>query len=148
MAVLTFSSIIGRVGVGFLADKIGCKRTYFLTFCMMALALLWGKYTNQLWGFFLFAILFGIAWGGQAVLRFTFSAEMFGLVALGVITGVLGLTEATGAALGSYFAGFIFDLVGSYDIMFTLGIVLSIIGGVLAYFIKPVTVIIKCSGGK
>ena len=83
--------------------------------------------------------MYGISWGGQAVLRFTFSAEMFGLVALGVITGVLGLIEAGGAAFGSYFAGFIFDIVGNYDIMFVLGIVLSIFGGLMSYLIKPIT---------
>ncbi|AGA68994.1 sugar phosphate permease [Desulfitobacterium dichloroeliminans LMG P-21439] len=140
MAVLTFSSIIGRVGVGFLADKIGCRNAYFISFCTMGVALIWGGYTRQLWGLFLFATLFGISWGGQAVLRFTFSAEMFGLVALGVITGVLGLTEASGAAFGSFFAGYVFDLVGSYDIMFVLGIVLSVLGGIMSYFIKPIKI--------
>ncbi|MFZ7103513.1 MAG: MFS transporter [Peptococcaceae bacterium] len=137
MAVLTFSSILGRMGLGLLADKTASRTVYLLSFGIMITALFWGRFTDQLWGIFLFAVLFGISWGGQAVLRFTFTAEMFGLMNLGVITGILGLTEAGAAAFGSFFAGVVFDLAGTYKIMFTLGAILSLGGLVLAYLTKP-----------
>jgi len=103
----------------------------------MVIALITGKFSGQLGGLFIFAVLFGFSWGGQAVLRFTFSADMFGLVAIGVITSVLALLEATGAAMGSFIAGYIFDIIGSYDVMFTLGIGVSLFGALLSYLIKP-----------
>jgi MFS family permease len=138
-AALTISSMLGRVGLGILGDHIGNRRAYLASFLVMIVALFCGKYATHLRSIFIFAILFGIAWGGQAVLRFTFSAEMFGLGALGAITGTLGLTEAIGAAFGSYFAGYTFDKVGSYSIMFTLGLVLSLFGGMMCYCIKPLS---------
>jgi len=138
MAMLTFSSVLGRVGIGFLGDKVGCRNAYFITFLTMIMAFLCAKLTETLSVLFLFALLFGFSWGGQAVLRFTLSAEMFGLVSLGAITGFLGLTEAFAAALGSFIGGYIFDLFGNYQIIFTLGLVFSLVGLVLMFSVKPV----------
>ena len=137
MAVLTFSSVVGRIGVGILGDKIGCRKAYFLTFLTMILAFLCVKFTETLSVIFLFAVLFGFSWGGQAVLRFTLSAEMFGLVSLGAITGFLGLTEAFAAAFGSFIGGYIFDLFGSYQIIILLGLAFSLVGLVMLLSVKP-----------
>ena len=104
----------------------------------MIMAFLCAKLTETLSVLFLFALLFGFSWGGQAVLRFTLSDEMFGLVSLGAITGFLGLTEAFAAALGSFIGGYIFDLFGNYQIIFTLGLVFSLVGLVLMFSVKPV----------
>jgi len=45
--------------------------------------------------------------------------------------------EALASALGSYYAGYIFDLVGHYRHAFWMGITLSIAGIILAGLLKP-----------
>ena len=70
-------------------------------------------------------------------MRFSVTAEAFGLVSLGLIMGLLGLGEAFASALGSYFAGLIFDIVGHYHPAFWTGIFLSVAGIVLAGLLKP-----------
>jgi len=52
--------------------------------------------------------------------------------------GVFALPEAGGASLGSYFAGYMFDVFGNYDTAFWMGIAISIMGIVLAWLLKPV----------
>lgn len=136
-AVLMISSIIGRIGMGRVADAIGNRFAFMISFAATTLSLVWILITGELWGLHLFALVFGFGWGAQAVLRFSITAETFGLVSLGLIMGMLAIGEAVAAALGSYFAGFIFDILGHYRPVFYMGIVLSILGIIMAGFFKP-----------
>ena len=43
---------------------------------------------KELWTLYLFAVIFGFAWGGLAAGRALMLAEIFGLGSLGVILGV------------------------------------------------------------
>lgn len=137
-AVLMISSIIGRIGMGRVADAIGNRRAFMISYGATTVSLFWILITGELWGLYLFALVFGFGWGAQAVLRFSITAETFGLVSLGLIMGMLAIGEAVAAALGSYFAGFIFDILGHYQPAFWMGIVLSILGILMAGFFKPV----------
>lgn len=53
--------------------------------------------------------------------------------------GIFGFAEAAAAAFGSYFAGYIFDVVGSYNPTFWMGIAMAIMGIMLAWRLKPAT---------
>src|SRR5439155_1050701 len=46
--------------------------------------------------------------------------DVFGLEALGAITGLLALGWRSGAAVGPVFAGFVYDATGSYAVPFSL----------------------------
>jgi MFS family permease len=137
-AVLMISSIIGRIGMGKVADAIGNRLAFMISYAATTLSLVWILVTAELWGLYLFAFLFGFGWGAQAVLRFSITAETFGLVSLGLIMGILSIGEAVASALGSYFAGFIFDITSSYRPTFWMGIVLSILGILIAGRSNPV----------
>lgn len=137
-AVLMISSIIGRIGMGRVADAIGNRLAFMISYAATTISLLWILIAGELWGLYLFALVFGFGWGAQAVLRFSITAEAFGLLSLGLIMGMLSIGEAFAAALGSYFAGLIFDIVGDYRPAFWTGIVLSILGIVMAGIFKPV----------
>jgi MFS family permease len=138
LAALAGASTVGRIGMGRVADMIGNKRTLLISFAAMAAALGWGLVTTDLWGLYLFALVFGFSWGAQAVLRFAIASETFGLLSVGVIMASLGLAEAGAASFGSYFAGYTFDTIGNYDLAFFVGIAISIVGIFLAFTLKPV----------
>jgi len=137
IAALMFSSIAGRIGMGRVADAIGNRPAFMMSYAATTISLGWLLITDDLWGLYLFAVIFGFGWGAQAVLRFSVTAETFGLVSLGLIMGILGIGEAFASALGSYFAGVIFDIVGHYRPAFWMGIFLSIAGIILAGFLRP-----------
>jgi len=138
LAACTGASIIGRIGMGRVADMIGNKKALMIGYAATTVVLIWGLVAKDLWGLFLFALVFGFGWGAQAVLRFAVTSEAFGLVSLGVVMGVLTLAEAGAAGFGSYFGGHIFDVVGSYQPVFFMGIALSIIAILLSRLLKPV----------
>lgn len=132
VAVLTVSSILGRLSMG----QTSNKAAFTMAFAVTTFALVWGMLTRQLWGLYLFALVFGVGWGAQAVLRFVMAAETFGLGSVGLLMGALGFAESTAAATGSYFAGWAFDITGSYQPAFIAGIAVSLGGVVLTYLLR------------
>jgi MFS family permease len=139
LAVVIGASVFGRIGLGRVADIIGNRRGFIISFGTTALALLWLLVSRELWMFYVFAFVFGVAWGNQAVLRFSIASEYFGLASLGLIMGALGVGESMAAMLGSFIAGYIFDVFGNYNVMFFVGVGISAAGIVLAWLLKPAT---------
>jgi OFA family oxalate/formate antiporter-like MFS transporter len=137
LAVVIGASVFGRIGLGRVADIIGSRRGFIISFGVTALSLIWVLISKELWMFYLFAFVFGVAWGNQAVLRFAIASEYFGLASLGLIMGALGVGESVAAMLGSYIAGYIFDIFGNYHVMFWIGIAISVTGMILAVVLKP-----------
>ena len=136
LAVLSVSSIIGRIIMGHVADIIGNRLTLMIGYTSTAVILLWGLVAEDLWGLYLFALVFGFAWGAEAVLRFAITSETFGSVSLGLLMGTLVLAENGAAALGSYFGGYIFDVFGNYNLVFWIGIGVAILGVILSWLLK------------
>jgi MFS family permease len=136
LAVLTGSSMIGRIGMGRVADKIGNRPAFIISFAATAIILGWVLIAHSLWGLYLFALVFGFAWGAQAVLRFAVTSEVFGMVSLGLLMGLFGFAESVAATFGSYIAGHIFDVTGNYQQAFWAGIVVSVLGIALAWLLK------------
>jgi MFS family permease len=137
LAVLTAASMIGRIGMGRLADKIGNRPAFIISFAATAIILGWGLIAHSLWGLYLFALVFGFAWGAQAVLRFAVTSEVFGMVSLGLLMGIFGFAESGAATFGSYMAGHIFDVTGNYQQAFSTGIVISVLGIAFAWLLEP-----------
>jgi MFS family permease len=137
LAVVAGSSMIGRIGMGRMADLMGNRATFMISFGATTIALIWGLIAADMWKLYLFAFVFGFAWGAQAVLRFSITSEAFGLVSLGLLMGVFMVAESAAAAFGLYFAGYLFDISGSYQAAFWMGIGFSALGVLMAWRLKP-----------
>ena len=137
LAILIGSSMISRIGMGRLADMIGNRQAFMISFAIITAILTWGLVAEDLWELYLFGALFGFGYGAQAVLRFTITSDVFGVTSLGLVMGIFNFAESGAATFGSYFAGYIFDLVGNYQPAFGMCIVVSVIGIILAWQLKP-----------
>ena len=89
MAVIGVASIVGRVTVGTIADKIGTRRSLTVIFAFMAGSLIWMPLASGLYVLYLFAVVFGFGQGGESPLRPLVVAEQFGRGHVG-IQGCLG----------------------------------------------------------
>jgi MFS family permease len=114
LSVMAGCSVAGRVSMGFVSDKLGVRQTLNLCLILSTLALGWLFFAKGIWAFYLFAIAFGLAYGGIAPLVTLVPAELFGMKSLGVIIGTLMLYGTFGEAGGPPFAGYIYDMTGSY----------------------------------
>ena len=137
LAIIWGASSFGRLGMGRLIDYVGNRKTFIASFAMTTGALLIALWAKGLWMLYAFALLFGLAWGNQAVLRFSVASEAFGLASLGLIVGMLGIAESGSATAGAYIAGYIFDRMGHYNLVFWIGVVVSAAGALLAALLRP-----------
>lgn len=138
MAILSVSSILGRIIMGRAADVTGLRFAMVISYGATVLDMVWGLVTRDLWGIYLYAFIFGFGWGAQAVLRFPATAEVFDLRSAGLVMGILGLFEnVLGAAVGVWGAGCIFDMAGNYQIVYWTGLCISVGAVILAAMVKP-----------
>jgi MFS family permease len=115
-------SIGGRLVIGFLSDRIGGRLILTLCLSLITLALIWLLFAKELWMFYVFAVMLGLANGGFTTLIPIISTELFGLISLGVIIGTLGVFMTLGEAIGAPLSGAIFDITGSYRLAFIISI--------------------------
>lgn len=125
ISISSISGTVSRLLAGFVADKIGHRLTLFLSTGILLISLVILFFAQQLWQFYIFAILFGLAWGGVGVVQVTLIAGFFGPKSLGAIIGSLEFMLTTGGAIGVFIAGSLFDAMGSYDIPFIICLIQS-----------------------
>ena len=85
---------------------------------------------------YLFAAIFGFAYGGLITLKSPMIAELFGLRSHGVILGASSVVTTIGSATGPVLAGHIFDITGSYQPFFLLCLALSVAAIILVLFLR------------
>jgi MFS family permease len=138
LAILGGLSIAGRIVLGSAADRFGNRQVFVIGFVLMAAALFWLVLARELWGLYLFAAVFGFAFGGCAASESPLVAGLFGLTSHGLILGVMNLLGFTfGAAVGPLIAGHIFDITASYQLAFIAAGAVSIAGLMLTVLLSP-----------
>ncbi len=139
IAVIGGLSIAGRIIMGSGSDRIGAKFSYVIAFTMMALALFWLPFAREVWMLYLFAAIFGFAYGGLITFFSPLVAELFGLGSHGVILGISTSVGTIGGAIAPVLTGGIFDLTGSYDSAFLVTAAVSVLGLIMALLLTPIS---------
>jgi len=129
-------SVVGRVSLGILADRLDKRWILCLGLILQALAVLCLFGTPWLAAVFGFVFLFGLGVGGGAVAVPLLIAECFGLRAFGKVLGVITISATLGAAAGPVLTGRIFDVTGSYDLAFALHVAAFTASAVAIYFLR------------
>jgi MFS family permease len=148
LSITGFVSAGGKIAMGGLGDKIGNRNTVIIICILAALAFLWLRFAGELWMLYLFAIVFGISYGGFSTLQSPLIADLFGLRSHGAIFGSVAFAGSVGSALGSLVAGRIFDITGSYNWAFTLCVILLITSLILTISLKAARKEVKTTGSK
>jgi MFS family permease len=135
LSVLLFSSLAGRVIVGYLADSFVRKNVMALFYLALALAipmLLLHHRAGVVMGF---AMLFGFAMGADYMLIPLVAADCFGLSSLGKILALIIMADSLGQTFGPVMAGRIFDILHSYDRAWIITTWAGILGASAVYLI-------------
>lgn len=139
LATIGGLSIAGRLVLGSAADRFGNRQVFIIGFILMAATLFWLVPARELWALYLFAVVFGFAFGGCATSESPLVAGLFGLRSHGLILGVINLLGFTfGAAVGPLIGGYIFDITNSYQLAFIVCGALSVAGLILTVLLSPV----------
>jgi OFA family oxalate/formate antiporter-like MFS transporter len=115
VSLLGLGSLLGRFGMGSVADRLGHARSLVAIGAGLGLLFLvwWGA--TSFWLLAVFAVCFGSLYGGYVALAPTLCMEMFGPRSLSAVIGALYTAAGLATLIGPTFAGASFDAFGSYD---------------------------------
>jgi len=135
LSIMAGCSVISRASIGFIADRLGARRTLSLCLILSTLAFAWLIFAQEIWAFYIFAIVFGLAYGGVIPLATLVPAELFGTRSLGMVIGGLMLYNTIGGAGGAPFAGYVYDTTQSYrvvlPVLFAVSVITAVLGVIL-----------------
>ena len=87
--------------------------------------------------FYLFAALYGTAHGASFALLSPIIASMFGIGSLGAILGMVLFVGTIGGLISPVLAGWIFDIMGNYELAFWISLAFSGVGLILISLLRP-----------
>lgn len=125
--VLT-SSIIGRLLMGWLADRYPKKYVMLLIYLLVASAIPFLFFASSSMALYVFALVFGIGLGGDYMIIPLMAAEIFGVRVLGRLMGVILTADGVAEALSPMLVGRLRDVTGSYNAGFTVLIGMAMLG--------------------
>jgi MFS family permease len=128
-----FLSLPGVILTGTISDYIGRELSAIVTYGTSILGVAFGLMIHSpdqhllLW---LHACFFGLTWGARGPAITAKTADLFPGPNLGTILVVITIGTGLGAGMGSWMAGFVFDVTGSYRVAFWLSILFYVAGSV------------------
>jgi MFS family permease len=134
-----FLSLPGVIITGTISDYIGRELsavvTYGTSIFGVACALLIHDPSQNLL-LWLHSCFFGLTWGARGPAITAKTADLFPGPNLGAILGVITIGTGLGAAGGSWMAGWVFDVTGSYHVAFWLSILFYACGSVAFWALR------------
>lgn len=135
--VLTIS-IVGRLLMGWLADRIARKHVMVLIYLLVAAAIPLLLVRTSGFTMYTFAAIFGLGLGGEYLIIPLMAGELFGVRVLGRVMGIVLTADGVAEATAPMLVGYLRDRTGSYDIGFT-ALVATALMGAAAIAILPKT---------
>ena len=117
-SIVYIMSGFGRIGGGYLLDKIDHRFVLAVVAAMMGFALLYLQLVdvNTVAATLPFAVMFGVSFGCLVPMRGAVGSIMFGTRAIGRVIGILQGAPIAAGVIGPMVMGIIFDLNGSYSV--------------------------------
>ena len=136
MSVIGGVSLVGRLSTGVVAEKIGLYKSLVLICIFQGIAFILLLFTKSVWMFYIFAIFFGVAYGGEVTQIPLVISRFFGTKVMATLMGVALFVTGIGGAVGPWLAGKIYDVTGSYNWAFIIGIIASALCVVMVWLLK------------
>lgn len=130
LALIGLFNIFGSYMAGQLGGKL--PKRYLLSFIYFARSVVIGLFLlaplSPL-SVYLFAATMGVLWLSTVPLTNGIIAGVFGLSHMSMLAGVVFFSHQIGSFLGVWLGGYVFDLKGSYDLVWGIAIALGIFAG-------------------
>jgi OFA family oxalate/formate antiporter-like MFS transporter len=136
LGTLTLMSVPARLLGGWLADRWNVKLMYSIgSFVQAAGLLIFSQAINMTW-VWIFVVVYGSSYGLRITLEPVIRARFFGRRSFGSVYGYINAFAVMGSFFGSFFAGWIYDTTGSYEIAFLTFAAMMSVAGIIILIIK------------
>ena len=141
-ATMSIVSTVTRFGVPIAADLLGSKwvmaTCFFLQVVPVLVLLVAVEFYPAVWMFYLFAVLFGIGFGGEMSAFPIINRQYYGNAPIGTTYGFQMMGAGAGMACGAGLGALLLALTGGYTATVALSFIMSLIG-VVAIMFLPTT---------
>nr|WP_286224741.1 MFS transporter [Polynucleobacter sp. HIN6] len=132
LALIGLFNVIGTYYAGVLGERFP-KRfllsgIYFTRSLAIALFLLLPLSSMST---YVFAAVMGVLWLSTIPLTNAIVAQIFGVKYLTMLSGVVFFSHQLGSFCGAYFGGYLYDLTGSYQIVWGIAMALGVFAGLI-----------------
>ncbi len=129
-------NVAGSVGAGILGDRFRRKNVLAVVYLLRGCAYLIMLATSSMFGLWAFAALAGVSWIATGPLTMSLTADVYGVRALGTISGITFVFHQVGGACAVLLAGALRDATGSYSLPFAIVGSLLFLAAISAFTIK------------
>ena len=129
-------SILGRLIMGWSAEKLGWKRSLLICLLACMIIFLWLAAVSKLWMLLVFAVVYGFFYGGKTPLTPGLVGFYFYGRSLGTLIGIAHAISLVGGAVGPILGGIVYDATGNYNVAFVIGSALWGISATLLMLVK------------
>jgi MFS family permease len=137
LSVILVGSIVGRLLMGWLADRGPKKRVMILIYVIVAATIPLLAFAPTEGLLFVGAFLFGVGLGGDYMIIPLMAAELFGLKVMGRLMGVVLTADGVAEAVVPVAVATLRDQTGAYSAGFMLLVTLAALGALAVAFLPP-----------
>ena len=137
LTVMSGVSVTTRLIVPVMAERMGTRSVMTVAYLIQGLTVILLFWTHDATMFYLFAIVFGIGYGGESGGFPILNRKYYGLAPVGAAHGFQMLGAGLGMAVGGWVGGVVFDITGGYGIALWISIVTSLAGAVSIMMLEP-----------
>jgi len=133
-------NIVGTVLSGWICDRYGRKGPLAFYYGVRGLSLIFLLYVWNVPSLHIFAAIFGLNYISTVPPTTTLTANIFGRLSVGALSGWIFFSHQVGSAIGAWAGGAIFDATGSYSWAFLSAAAMAFAAAGLSLLIKEVPV--------
>ena len=130
LTLMSAVSIVTRISTPMLCERLGVRTIMTVFFILQGLPVLFLFFLDFPGIFYIFAISFGIGYGGETGGFPILNRKYYGHAPMGGTHGFQMFGAGLGMALGGWVGGPIFDIFGSYNWALAISIVASVAGAI------------------
>lgn len=149
LSLILIGSIVGRLLMGWLADRWAKKRVMILIYLIVAAAIPPLFYAPNPFALKLFAFAFGVGLGGDYMIIPLMAAELYGVAIMGRIMGIVLTADSVAESLVPMLVAGLRDGTGSYGPGFIVLVGLAAIGAIAVSLLPgPPGAVTSASGAR
>ena len=148
LALVGLFNIVGTYGAGWLGGRMSKPRLLVALYLLRGLVIAAFFYLPlSEASAYLFGIAMGLLWLSTVPLTNGTVATLFGVRNLSMLGGIAFLFHQLGSFLGGWLGGYMYDLTGSYALVWEISILLSLLAALLNWPVREVPVARLQAGG-
>ena len=137
LAIIGLFNIVGALGAGYIGARF--SKVYLLSFIYLARAALFAAFVLlpvTPVSVVVFSAILGLLWLSTVPTTSALVALMFGPRYMATLFGIVFFSHQVGAFIGVWLGGRLYDTTGSYDVVWWLGVALSIFAAIIHWPIE------------